>query len=265
MLPRFCEQTLERSWKARALRPGRAVGRQARHDRPRALSHRSRRQRHPPVRARRRHARDAHARAGVLRGGRDDDAATIWRRIPDPGALRVPAARISRRCRRVTAASTATTFRNFPSFPQRYMEPLHGAAGGVAEGVKVEPLKRAGAAARSTPKAICTCASSPTAPPRRLARSALRRLAYVTRRAPTKRVAQYGALSRSTRTSPRAARRVDELVAADRDAHVRRARRDRGEEHQVARLRARAARPAVPRGYCSLTVRGTATPFCPNT
>ena len=27
----------------------------------------------------------------------------------------------------------ATTFRNFPSFPQRYIGAVHGAAGGVAE------------------------------------------------------------------------------------------------------------------------------------
>jgi hypothetical protein len=37
---------------------------------------------------------------------------------------------------------TATTFRNFPSFPQRYMEPCTALPVDPAEGVKVEPLKR---------------------------------------------------------------------------------------------------------------------------
>jgi hypothetical protein len=37
---------------------------------------------------------------------------------------------------------TATTFRNFPSFPQRYMEPCTALPVESAEGVKVEPLKR---------------------------------------------------------------------------------------------------------------------------
>jgi hypothetical protein len=38
----------------------------------------------------------------------------------------------------------ATTFRNFPSFPQRYMEPCSTLPVEQPEGVKVEPLKRPG-------------------------------------------------------------------------------------------------------------------------
>ena len=64
VLPRFCEQSLERSWKAELYgQRWTAVGRQARHDHPRALSHRSRGGRAPPVRARRRHPRHAHRTA----------------------------------------------------------------------------------------------------------------------------------------------------------------------------------------------------------
>jgi hypothetical protein len=36
----------------------------------------------------------------------------------------------------------ATTFRNFPSFPQRYMAPCETLSASDADGVKVEPLKR---------------------------------------------------------------------------------------------------------------------------
>ena len=73
---------------ARAVAQGRALSgcaqldRQARHHRPRALSHRSGRVRHPPLRARRRQRLDALARAAVLRAGRDDGARRTWRRTP---------------------------------------------------------------------------------------------------------------------------------------------------------------------------------------
>src|SRR5262249_48742494 len=36
----------------------------------------------------------------------------------------------------------ATTFRNFPSFPQRYMAPCEALSANDPEGVKIEPLKR---------------------------------------------------------------------------------------------------------------------------
>ena len=63
--------------------------------------------------------------------------------------------------------------------------------------------------------------------------------------------------SRSTRTSPALARRVDELVAANRDSHVRRPLRDGGEEHEVAGLQIVAGDRASRARECSATVRGS--------
>ena len=101
----------------------RAVDREARHGRARAVSHRSGAGRHPPHRARGRHLLRQLPRPAVLRAGRRDGA-----RLSRQPARRRPStiscATISRRSKRSTAASSATSFRTFPSFPQRYIERL---------------------------------------------------------------------------------------------------------------------------------------------
>ena len=72
VLPRFCDQTLERSRKADLYPRCAGLDCQARYRRARALSHRPRGIRDPPVRARRRQRLDALARTPVLRAcGRD--------------------------------------------------------------------------------------------------------------------------------------------------------------------------------------------------
>ena len=55
-------------------------------------------------------------------------------------------------------------------------------------------------------------------------------------------------MRRSTRTTPRAARRVDELVVVERDADMRGARRHGREEHQVAGAQGSARVTGVPTG-----------------
>ena len=114
---------------ARAIAQGRSLprcarlDRQARHRRPRALSHRSGRVRDPPDRARRRERFDALARPALLRARRrhGEGLSGVGSR---PGDCTSSSRTISRRSRPGTAGIVSTTFRNFPSFPQRYMERL---------------------------------------------------------------------------------------------------------------------------------------------
>jgi hypothetical protein len=143
VLPRFCEQTLERSWKAELygaplknvpwvakldtiihelyhIDPADSGLRQFAHaDGPRAT---------------RTHAPEFY-----------DDVAAMTREylasIPDPSLyefLKWDFASLQARYGGVMA----TTFRNFPSFPQRYMEPCTALPVESPAGVKVEPLKR---------------------------------------------------------------------------------------------------------------------------
>ena len=125
MLPRFCEQTLERSWKAELYgQPLKNIPWVAKLDTIiHELYHID-----PAAAGLRQFAHadgtraTAHARARVLRGRRGDDARstsrrTRIRRLID--FLRWDFAALHARFGGVTA----TTFRNFPSFPQRYMEP----------------------------------------------------------------------------------------------------------------------------------------------
>ena len=108
-----------RSRKARLLRRRRAVAGQARYDRPRAVSHRSGRRRHPPARQRRRRAvqRSATARRSIV------DVATFvkayLRTQSGPGRLRVPRATTSPASRARYGQVVATTFRNVPVVSRR--------------------------------------------------------------------------------------------------------------------------------------------------
>ena len=141
VLPRFCEQTLERSWKAELY--GRAepwvakldtIIHELYHIDPAAAG--LRQFAHADgTRDTRTHAPEFYE--DVARMTRDYIAST-----PDPRLyefLRHDFAGLQGRYGGVTA----TTFRNFPSFPQRYMEPCTALPVESAEGVKVEPLKRA--------------------------------------------------------------------------------------------------------------------------
>ena len=138
VLPRFCDQTLERSRKA-DLYPGAprwmakldTVVHELYHIDPEETGH-------PPLRSRRRQRLDALARTAVLRAGRRDGEGLPRDRIPTP--------RCTSSCRTISPALNArhggvvsTTFRNFPSFPQRYMERLEMPPADCS--VRVEPLK----------------------------------------------------------------------------------------------------------------------------
>jgi hypothetical protein len=141
VLPRFCEQTLARSWKVDLY--GRVdpwvakldtIVHELYHIDPaagglRQFAHAD------GTRATRTHAAEFY-----------DDVAAMTREYlasgPDPGLydfLRWDFASLHARYGGVTA----TTFRNFPSFPQRYLEPCTALPVDSPAGVKVEPLKRA--------------------------------------------------------------------------------------------------------------------------
>jgi hypothetical protein len=141
VLPRFCEQSLRRSWKAELY--GRVdpwvakldtIVHELYHIDPaagglRQFAHAD------GTRATRTHAPEFY-----------DDVAKMTREYlasaPDPQLLeflRWDFAALHQRYGGVTA----TTFRNFPSFPQRYMEPCTALPVDSSTGVKVEPLKRA--------------------------------------------------------------------------------------------------------------------------
>jgi hypothetical protein len=141
VLPRFCEQSLARSWKAELY--GEADSWVAKLDTIiHELYHID-----PAASGLRQFAHADGTRATRTHGPEFyDDVATMTRDYlasgPDPALhdfLRWDFATLHARYGGVTA----TTFRNFPSFPQRYMEPCTALPVESSDGVKVEPLKRA--------------------------------------------------------------------------------------------------------------------------
>jgi hypothetical protein len=140
VLPRFCEQTLARSWKSELygnvepwvakldtiihelyhIDPGATGIRQVAHANG--------------TRATRTHGPEFYEDVASM-------AEAYLASNPDPALLeflRWDFAGLQARYGPVTA----TTFSNFPSFPQRYMEPCTALPVEAGEGVKVEPLKR---------------------------------------------------------------------------------------------------------------------------
>ena len=143
---------------------------------------------------------------------------------------------------RATAASSRRRSGIFPSFPQRYMEAVDMAAAEPI--VKVEPLKPLDAARSSTPRTICTSASSPR-PARGASRgrdstgphsSAFSSLRHAPRAdKPRRPVTRAEPLDTDLAVR---ARRVHEFIPTNRDPHVRCALTqravDRVEEDEVA-------------------------------
>jgi hypothetical protein len=142
VLPRFCEQTLERSWKAELygeVEPWIAkldtIIHELYHIDPAATGIRQ------VMNADGTRARGTHAPEFY-----DNVAAMTTQYLatrPDPSLtdfLRCDFAELHRRYGGVMA----TTFRNFPSFPQRYMERCATLPVETIDGVKIEPLKRPG-------------------------------------------------------------------------------------------------------------------------
>jgi hypothetical protein len=144
VLPRFCEQSLERSWKAELYgQPLRNVPWVAKLD---TIIHEL--YHIDPTAAGLRQFAHADSTRNTRTHAPEfyEDVAAMTRQYlasnPDPRLtdfLRWDFNGLQKRFGGVTA----TTFRNFPSFPQRYMEPCTALAVESAEGVKVEPLKRA--------------------------------------------------------------------------------------------------------------------------
>jgi hypothetical protein len=141
VLPRFCEQTLERSWKAELYDEGvepwiaklDTIVHELYHIDPEATG--LRQFAHADAtRATRTHAPEFYG-----------DVAKMTRAYlatrPDPALLEFLRWNFAALHSRFGGV-TATTFRNFPSFPQRYMEPCTALPVDSASGIKVEPLKR---------------------------------------------------------------------------------------------------------------------------
>ena len=142
VLPRFCEQTLDRSWKADLygdVEPWVAkldtIVHELYHIDPAATGIRQ------VMNADGTRARGTHAPEFY------DNVAAMTRQYlasaPDPSLvdfLECDFAELQRRYGGVMA----TTFRNFPSFPQRYMERCSTLPVDAGVGVKIEPLKRPG-------------------------------------------------------------------------------------------------------------------------
>jgi hypothetical protein len=142
VLPRFCEQTLDRSWKAELydkVDPWVAkldtIIHELYHIDPAATGIRQ------FANADGTRARGTHAPEFY------DDVAAMTKRYlasrPDPALyefLQNDFAGLQRQ----HGGVMATTFRNFPSFPQRYMEACSALSVEQTAGVKVEPLKRVG-------------------------------------------------------------------------------------------------------------------------
>lgn len=142
VLPRFCEQTLERSWKVDLY--GRVEPWVAKLD---TIIHEL--YHIDPAASGIRHFANADGTRATRTHGPEfyDDVATMTQQYlstnPDPELyefLRLDFAGLQAQYGGVAA----TTFRNFPSFPQRYMEPCTSLPVETSEGVKVEPLKRPG-------------------------------------------------------------------------------------------------------------------------
>ena len=144
VLPRFCEQTLERSWKAELYDGSlKSVPWVAKLDTiVHELYHID-----PAASGLRQfaHADGTHNTRSHAPEFYEDVAAMTRQYLashPDPGLydfLRWDFAALHARYGGVSG----TTFRNFPSFPQRYMEPCTALPVESPAGVKVEPLKRA--------------------------------------------------------------------------------------------------------------------------
>jgi hypothetical protein len=142
VLPRFCEQTLDRSWKGELygqVDPWVAkldtIVHELYHIDPAATGIRQ------VVNADGTRARGTHAPEFY------DNVALMTKQYlasrPDPSLLEFLRSDFAE-LQREHGGVTATTFRNFPSFPQRYMEPCTSLPVEETMGVKVEPLKRAG-------------------------------------------------------------------------------------------------------------------------
>jgi hypothetical protein len=169
VLPRFCNQTLERSWKAELYDgPARYASWVAKldtivhelyHIDPAATGIRQ------VVHAGDRRATRTHAPQFY------EDVAAMARAYlatdPDPAVLdflRWDFAGLQARYGGVTA----TTFRNFPSFPQRYMSPCAALPVDAGDGVKVEPVKRFSQPALYTERDLHVREFTGAAAPRRL-------------------------------------------------------------------------------------------------
>ncbi|HET7698108.1 MAG TPA: hypothetical protein VFK57_20505 [Vicinamibacterales bacterium] len=142
VLPRFCEQTLERSWKADLYGPVEpwvakldTIVHELYHIDPAATGIRQ------VMNADGTRARGTHAPEFY------DNVAAMTKQYlasnPDPSLYEFLGYDFTELHRRYGGVA-ATTFRNFPSFPQRYMERCATLPVETGAGVKIEPLKRPG-------------------------------------------------------------------------------------------------------------------------
>ena len=224
-LPRFCDQSLDRSRKERFY-PGAepwiakldTVVHELYHIDPELA-------RHPPDRARGRHLLRQLPRPAVLRAGRRAWCTTYLDEQPVAGGLRLPARRFRRRSTRARRRRRHE-LPTFPSFPQRYIERLAEQlpCEADADGVTIEPLRRAQQPTRYTEDDLHV---------RQFMKDTSRRLhsqgSVQGRVTPTSSSTQFDAAGAEEPRRPVAraealdahhagrARRVHELVAADRD------------------------------------------------
>ena len=243
---------------------------EARHGDARALSHRSGADRHPPHRARRTAPtpRTVTARSSSTQVARDGVTTYLDTR-PDPAVVRFSPARFRRRSNARYGGVVGTSFRTFPSYPQRFIERLaeqppcesRRCATSMSSRWQVaqQParyteddlhVRQFTARDVAAPGAQGTVQSGVAAFRRgqvRPARVAPRFALNPTPVDPARPVRRAQPLDahHAGRT-----RRVDELVAAERDPHVRRRRRGRREEHEVARLRSSARIDGRPAPNC---------------
>jgi len=139
VLPRFCQQSLERSWKAElydGLDPWVAKLDTIIHE----LYHID-----PLATGIRQFAADGLRNARTHAPEFYDNVATMTREYlesrPDPSLIEFLKHDFGTLQERYGSV-VGTTFRNFPSFPQRYMAPCTALSANEPAGVKVEPLKR---------------------------------------------------------------------------------------------------------------------------
>ena len=172
-----------------------------------------------------------------------------------------------------------TSFRTFPSFPQRYIERAGRAAAvriGRARASRSSRCARR-SSRRATPRTICTSAQFLKDTSRRLIRTeSSRRVTGGSARLPNSVVdsaARRGTAAtsssssdRSTRTTPRRTRRVDELVAADRDRRRATAPRSVVEKNsEIARRELLRLRPIFPLEIVRGRRAAALMPYCANT
>ena len=139
-LPRFCDQSFAGAKKCVALSRRRAVARQARHHRPRALSRGPGRLRHPPDHEARRNslaARPQRRRSFATSRGWCGPTSTAGPRSRRYEFLRYDFDELQEHYGGVVG----TTFRGFPSFPQRYIEVAEEQPETPEPNVRIEPLK----------------------------------------------------------------------------------------------------------------------------